>query len=371
MAPVTQNQHQPSVSEYNLIGYYKAEIENLKADIQSLKEYVESMRRTYDLKLEERDRFIHGLQEKLAVYELNGIGQMGQTIQGQAVGPSTLGGGIRNIVQRGSIQGIGMGNINHGINGMMSEISQENSGSDSAGNQSLNQHNLSTNLGQPQSSNDSGAQDQTQTQSTSDSSPNTISPLTNMQNMGMLQKAYTQRPPFRQPLGLVNQVKPSDDSGQFVPQFQQNQPSGSSMVANMFPQSQYNNQQRSEEPPKKKRQRNVNSEKKFKCQKCDKEFVLKSSLNSHVANIHSGIRPFQCTYCPKTCTTKQLWTNHINGNHLNKKPFVCDYCQKGFVLKQNMEAHRDRIHLYKRPYKCESCSKDFFSKYDYKKHRCS
>ena len=39
----------------------------------------------------------------------------------------------------------------------------------------------------------------------------------------------------------------------------------------------------------------------FKCEKCDKSFSRKSSINRHVASVHDGKKSFQCEICDYSC----------------------------------------------------------------------
>ncbi|XP_031626363.1 zinc finger protein 184-like [Contarinia nasturtii] len=76
----------------------------------------------------------------------------------------------------------------------------------------------------------------------------------------------------------------------------------------------------------------------FKCDKCEKTFVHKSSLRMHLQTTHTEIRNKQCSECPlKFKTTSQL--NQHLVTHSGVRNHKCPVCQKAFGQKYNMTAH--------------------------------
>ena len=72
---------------------------------------------------------------------------------------------------------------------------------------------------------------------------------------------------------------------------------------------------------------------KTKCDLCDKSYVSKHSLTSHVSRIHEGKKPFKCDICDANFTQKPNLKQHIESDNEGKKPFKCDMCDTSFVFK--------------------------------------
>ena len=59
----------------------------------------------------------------------------------------------------------------------------------------------------------------------------------------------------------------------------------------------------------------------YVCEKCDKKFTTKFSLNRH-QYIHSQVKKYSCRYCPKKFALKQYLKEH-ECIHTNSRPYVC------------------------------------------------
>ncbi|KAJ2946929.1 hypothetical protein O0L34_g16271 [Tuta absoluta] len=133
---------------------------------------------------------------------------------------------------------------------------------------------------------------------------------------------------------------------------------------------------------------------KYKCDKCDKAFFTKGSLNSHRKYSH-GARQFKCSECMMAFRCKDSLKSHLN-KHSDKLPFVCEVCSKAFKRTQALRRHRLmhnaankkvpcdqcsmtfynknqlkhhlRIHTRERPYNCEICSQPYSYKRDFNQH---
>ncbi|KAK7073558.1 hypothetical protein SK128_012135, partial [Halocaridina rubra] len=70
----------------------------------------------------------------------------------------------------------------------------------------------------------------------------------------------------------------------------------------------------------------------FKCEKCDRGYENKSTLDNHMLIAHGSDRPFQCTECGRCFRTKGSINRHMDVH--GKKPgpverqFKCEVCQK-------------------------------------------
>ena len=81
-------------------------------------------------------------------------------------------------------------------------------------------------------------------------------------------------------------------------------------------------------------------QKPFHCDKCDKQFVTKTKLKSHLKTHEGYICGREgCDF--KTCKWSEL-RKHIADRH---KCFRCDDCLKTFANSNNLETHKETIHL--------------------------
>lgn len=98
----------------------------------------------------------------------------------------------------------------------------------------------------------------------------------------------------------------------------------------------------------------------FKCDKCERTFVHKSSLKKHKAIVHDGIRPHACDQCDKRFGAAQHLKDHMT-THTGERPFACDQCGKAFGLPAYLKKHKLSVHEHSRTFICEKCGKGFFN----------
>ncbi|CAH1801542.1 unnamed protein product [Owenia fusiformis] len=106
-------------------------------------------------------------------------------------------------------------------------------------------------------------------------------------------------------------------------------------------------------------------EKPFKCEYCQKCFMLKKVLKQHI-RIHTQEKPFKCDHCGKCFIQQNNLKRHIM-THTGEKPFKCDHCGKCFKQESTLKEHI-RIHSGEKPFKCEHCEKCFTQQNILKRH---
>ena len=93
----------------------------------------------------------------------------------------------------------------------------------------------------------------------------------------------------------------------------------------------------------------------FKCDKCEKTFGLKSNLTVHQQTHNS--ESFKCDHCHKMFTRKDSLNTHVKGQHEEKR-IKCDECSKMFGTVGLLNAHKKRVHVLK-SFKCNQCGKRY------------
>ncbi|XP_037816625.1 zinc finger protein 91-like [Lucilia sericata] len=94
----------------------------------------------------------------------------------------------------------------------------------------------------------------------------------------------------------------------------------------------------------------------FKCDKCDKTFVVEEHLKIHT-NRHMGIKNFKCDLCDKSFSFKFAMKQHMRI-HTGDLNYLCTLCGKKFYRPSNLRQHMQR-HGDDKPYTCPHCPKRF------------
>ena len=100
-------------------------------------------------------------------------------------------------------------------------------------------------------------------------------------------------------------------------------------------------------------------ERAFDCRHCGKSFGRKSTLRAHMTT-HTKTSNFMCPMCDKACNDNNSLEEHIRM-HTGEKPFVCSICSKAYARKSHLNVHY-RVHTGERPFVCVDCGKDFTEK---------
>lgn len=111
----------------------------------------------------------------------------------------------------------------------------------------------------------------------------------------------------------------------------------------------------------------------YSCHICDKHFTVKASLTSHMLTHKERQNIFLCQHCPKKYSTMKSLKVHSQVHFPREclKELYCPYtgCNKFYLNKQGLFTHISYCHTKERPYICSVCSKTFVTISSLNKHR--
>lgn len=90
------------------------------------------------------------------------------------------------------------------------------------------------------------------------------------------------------------------------------------------------------------------SEDDLTCKECRRKCLDKGTLNQHMKRVHN---PSPCPECGKIVKNIRV---HINNTHMDdsEKKFRCEFCEKGFTSNMNLQSHMMNVHIKSRPHRC-------------------
>jgi len=107
-------------------------------------------------------------------------------------------------------------------------------------------------------------------------------------------------------------------------------------------------------------------ERPFKCDQCSYAGKHQTALRVHVKNVHERVKRFHCEKCDKKFSAKVTLQSHIQV-HMNERKFKCSYCTAAFNVDAALKRH-ELIHTNERPYHCDICNLDFNQSSSLKRH---
>ena len=123
--------------------------------------------------------------------------------------------------------------------------------------------------------------------------------------------------------------------------------------------------------------------KKYVCDQCGNEYILKQSFRKHQLTHRGKIIP--CQVCDKLFATHDHLRRHYNTVHLKLKKHFCphDGCDMKFAFRRSLTSHVNMVHLKLRLFPCTwpNCERKFYAKKhltvhlrihnDEKPHKCN
>jgi uncharacterized Zn-finger protein len=95
------------------------------------------------------------------------------------------------------------------------------------------------------------------------------------------------------------------------------------------------NQQRKKYPRKKLKEP-------IKCPKCDRQFLYKAYFQFHYKDVHREDREEICQHCGKVFKNSRRLNSHlvVHQNNTSEKKHKCDVCQKQFHFSGDLSRHK-------------------------------
>ncbi|CAG4958656.1 unnamed protein product [Colias eurytheme] len=103
------------------------------------------------------------------------------------------------------------------------------------------------------------------------------------------------------------------------------------------------------------------------CPFCDASFRSYYQRNQHLVKVHNSEAQYKCNICNKAYVLKSLLMYHIKKNHLMERNFQCSECGFKFFSRKSLKAHMVK-HTGERKYSCEVCHKSYARKYTLREH---
>ncbi|XP_033209818.1 zinc finger protein 718-like [Belonocnema kinseyi] len=116
----------------------------------------------------------------------------------------------------------------------------------------------------------------------------------------------------------------------------------------------------------------------FGCKLCDKRFKRKFHVNAHVNRVHHNANSnkselrHKCNMCPRSYTLLRNLSQHKHVEHAAVKTrFICDYCGYKTKWKSHLSTHITVSHLKtsKPRHNCNKCSRSYASVHGLNRHK--
>jgi len=109
-----------------------------------------------------------------------------------------------------------------------------------------------------------------------------------------------------------------------------------------------------------------NKERNHVCTQCGKAYTSKCVLDEHIREIHTGDSLHICPHCGKRVSSQKRLTSHENSHKI--RALSCTLCDKIYVSRVGLNSHIRRVHNGERPFSCSQCQKKFRDKTEMNRH---
>ncbi|XP_050676873.1 zinc finger protein 2-like [Leptidea sinapis] len=106
----------------------------------------------------------------------------------------------------------------------------------------------------------------------------------------------------------------------------------------------------------------------YKCLYCTEVFQLATQRQDHMIEKHKEfIKKYVCEFCDKLYYNRQNFRRHMKRKHIRDKKYKCTECNKGFILKYELNSHMIKHNQVKKFF-CNMCNEGFTRKVTLRTH---
>nr|XP_026489389.1 zinc finger protein 184-like [Vanessa tameamea] len=109
----------------------------------------------------------------------------------------------------------------------------------------------------------------------------------------------------------------------------------------------------------------------FKCEFCDKVFTTRVRKMCHEKYTHNNASRYttNCPHCDQSFNSYYQRNRHMFKEHnIAAATYKCNICDKSFILKSKLTSHIKKVHLMERNHICTECGQGFFIKQSLDEH---
>lgn len=105
-----------------------------------------------------------------------------------------------------------------------------------------------------------------------------------------------------------------------------------------------------------------------KCNQCDFKCSAKGQLKEHIKQVHNKIKDFECTQCHYKCSFNKTLNQHIKMVHNKIKDILCSQCDYTCSTNSHLKQHIKQVHDKIKDKKCLQCDYNCSTKGDLNLH---
>lgn len=107
----------------------------------------------------------------------------------------------------------------------------------------------------------------------------------------------------------------------------------------------------------------------IKCKLCDEVFTSSSKMQRHRIKEHKIVPRRKCPICEATFRySEQLYLHKIEAHGFERTQFKCNYCEKTFLIEYLLKSHIKAAHFRQKKHQCVKCNSSFYSNYELTRH---
>ena len=106
----------------------------------------------------------------------------------------------------------------------------------------------------------------------------------------------------------------------------------------------------------------------FVCDRCERKFSTKHSLNVHISSVH---QEQACKFCAETFSSARTLSSHMSDKHADLADIKCNQCSKVFVTQNLLKKHITQSHLKQVCFVCKETflGRGALTRHQREKHR--